>query len=131
MRFFLGQSNPRLALFLSTHDLKGDRIVLKKCTALLLVVCMLFVFGCATHIHKVGDGAKGSTVEKGRQWYILFGLVPLNDVDSHAMAGAETNYTIKTQASPVVRDVCTIILATIFSVSTMVIYKIGISKHIV
>ena len=75
--------------------------MLKKCTALLLVVCMLFVFGCATHIHKVGDGAKGSTVEKGRQWYILFGLVPLNDVDSHAMAGAETNYTIKTQASPV------------------------------
>jgi hypothetical protein len=61
---------------------------------------MLFVFGCSTHIHKVGNGAQGTTKETGRQWYILFGLVPLNDIDSNAMSGGEQNYTVQTQASP-------------------------------
>jgi hypothetical protein len=76
-------------------------VVLKKCTALLLILCVLFVFGCSTHIHKVGDGAQGSAKETGRQWYILFGLVPLNNVDSNAMAGGAESYTVQTQASAI------------------------------
>jgi len=52
---------------------------------------------CMTNLHKVGTGAAGSNVTEQRQWYILWGLVPLNQVDSNAMAGGSPNYEIKTQ----------------------------------
>lgn len=55
--------------------------------------------GCFTHNHTVGSGAAGANATEKKQWYILFGLVPLNTVDSKAMAGGATNYTIKTQQS--------------------------------
>ncbi len=55
--------------------------------------------GCFTHNHTVGSGAAGSNATTKKQWYILFGLVPLNTVDTKAMAGGATNYTIKTQQS--------------------------------
>ena len=32
-----------------------------------------------------------------RQWYVLFGLVPINEVDTNAMAGTATDYEIMTQ----------------------------------
>ena len=32
-----------------------------------------------------------------RQWYVLFGLVPINEVNTNAMAGAATDYEIMTQ----------------------------------
>jgi hypothetical protein len=60
----------------------------------------LFAFsGCYTQTHIVGDGAKGSTIESAKSWYILFGLVPLNNVDSKAMAQGAKDYTITTQQS--------------------------------
>ncbi len=55
--------------------------------------------GCFTHTHVVGDGAQTGQTEMKRQWYILFGLVPLNEVDSKAMAGGADDYTIKTTQS--------------------------------
>ncbi len=68
----------------------------KKAVALLLIA--LFTFGgCYTLNHTVGDGAKGSTVQSERQWYILFGLIPLNTVDSKAMAKGAKDYTITSQ----------------------------------
>jgi len=72
---------------------------MKKTVSLLLLASMLIMVGCSTHMHVVGDGAKGGTKDSARQWYILFGLVPLNDVNSKAMAGGASNYTIKTQAT--------------------------------
>ena len=32
-----------------------------------------------------------------RQWYILWGLVPLNDVDTTELAGGSVNYEIDTE----------------------------------
>jgi hypothetical protein len=55
--------------------------------------------GCLSHTHVVGDGAQTGQTEMKRQWYILFGLVPLNEVDSQAMAGDADDYTIKTTQS--------------------------------
>lgn len=52
---------------------------------------------CYTLEHTVGSGAQGATTETARQWYILFGLVPLNEVDSKAMAGGASDYTIKSE----------------------------------
>lgn len=73
---------------------------MKKLFAILLIVTMSFyTAGCFTMNHVVGDGAKSNTEVSAKQWYILWGLVPLNKVDSKEMAGGATDYNIKTQAA--------------------------------
>ncbi len=71
----------------------------KKCVVAVMALTFLFVIGCSTHLHKVGSGASGSNETAQRQWYILFGLVPLNDVDSNDIAAGASDYTVKTQAN--------------------------------
>jgi len=71
----------------------------KKCVVLIMAFVFLFMVGCATHIHEVGSGAGGSNQKAERQWYILWGLVPLNDVDTNAIAAGTADYTVKTQTS--------------------------------
>ena len=71
----------------------------KKLSAVFLIVAMLCVIGCATHVHQVGNGAQGTDMIESRQWYVLWGLVPLNDVDTHAMAGEATDYDIMTEVN--------------------------------
>lgn len=75
--------------------------MLKKCLAVVLILGVLFLIGCATHIHKVGNGAQGNEMMIQRQWYVLFGLVPINIVDTNAMAGGATDYEIITQHTPI------------------------------
>lgn len=53
--------------------------------------------GCVSHSHVVGLGATGSGVETARQFYFLFGLVPLNTIDTQRMAADLTSYTIETE----------------------------------
>lgn len=53
--------------------------------------------GCMTLTHVVGEGAQGARVEEKRQWYVLWGLVPLNEVDSHEMAEGAIDYTVTSQ----------------------------------
>lgn len=59
----------------------------------------LALSSCYTLTHTVGDGAKGGQVTAKKQWYALWGLVPINNVDSKAMAGGAENYTITTEHS--------------------------------
>lgn len=66
-------------------------------TSIILVVSFLVISGCYSVTHVVGDGAKGSTTTSERQWYVLFGLVPINEVDSKEMANGATNYEITTE----------------------------------
>lgn len=63
-----------------------------------VAIALVFAFSsCMSHSHMVGDGAKnGQEVEK-RQWYALWGLVPLNNVDTKQMAGGATDYTIESE----------------------------------
>jgi len=70
---------------------------MKKSFLGIALVLMLILAGCATHIHQVGNGAQGNNVVEARQWYILFGLAPLNTVDTNQMAGDATDYEIKTE----------------------------------
>ncbi len=70
---------------------------MKKITALVMLACFLFV-GCSTHIHTIGDGSQTGESNSARQWYALFGLVPLNEVDVDEMADGSANYEIKTQS---------------------------------
>jgi len=63
----------------------------------IIVIMLLSLVACSTHIHKVGNGAQGNSIQTARQWYVLFGLVPLNDVNTNQMAAGATNYEIKTE----------------------------------
>lgn len=50
-----------------------------------------------TLTHVVGEGARSNVEEKKKEWYMLFGLVPISFTDSKEMASGASNYTIKTE----------------------------------
>ena len=78
----------------------------KKLIAITLIISMLFI-SCATHIHTVGYGPQTGVKATARQYYLLYGLVPLNTVDTNEMAGIDINgnqiedYEIQTQTGPI------------------------------
>lgn len=55
--------------------------------------------GCYTMHHTVGAGAQGSTEVSKRQWFALWGLVPITDTDSQELAAGATDYSVETQWS--------------------------------
>ncbi|RMF57775.1 MAG: hypothetical protein D6748_10425 [Calditrichaeota bacterium] len=72
--------------------------MLRKITSVLLILSFIFVLtGCFTNIHRVGNGPQQGVKVEQRQWYVLWGLVPINQVDSQSMAGGATDYEIKTE----------------------------------
>ena len=74
---------------------------MKKMIKIVTIVLLLLVFiGCTTHIHKVGNGPQTYNSQEERQWYILWGLVPLNEVDTNDMAGDAKDYEITTELTP-------------------------------
>lgn len=73
--------------------------MLRKFISVLLIVSLLVLIGCSTHHHTIGAGAKGGDSVSKKQWYILFGLVPLNNVDTKVMAAGASDYDIKTESN--------------------------------
>ena len=73
-----------------------------KLITITLIISMLFI-SCATHLHTVGYGPQTGAKVTSRQFYLLYGLVPLNSVDTKEMAGIDSNgnyitdYDIQTQ----------------------------------
>lgn len=59
----------------------------------------LLATGCVSHSHVVGLGGTGTGVSTARQFYLLFGLVSLNTIDTQRMAADLTSYTIETEFS--------------------------------
>ena len=72
---------------------------MKKLSVVLIAV-MFFAASCITHTHVIGSGGTGGSSEIKRQMYIL-ALVPINVVDTKAMAGGATDYTIETTSTVV------------------------------
>ncbi len=70
---------------------------MKKVTIIIMLITLLALVGCATHIHTIGKGPQGYQTTEERQWYALWGLVPLNEVDTSTMSGDATDYEIKTE----------------------------------
>jgi hypothetical protein len=72
--------------------------MLKKSVMLCItIVFLLGMLACSAHVHQVGTGPQtGQTIE-ARQWYVLWGLIPLNDVNTQQMAGGANNYEIATE----------------------------------
>ena len=77
-----------------------------KLITITLIISMLFI-SCATHLHNVGYGPQTGIKVTSRQFYLFYGLVPLNSVDTNKMAGTDlngnyiTDYEIKTQTGPI------------------------------
>ena len=76
-----------------------------KLIAITLIISMLFI-SCATHLHNVGYGPQIGVKATARQYYLLWGLVPINTIDTNEMAGLDINgkqienYEIQTQVGP-------------------------------
>ncbi len=69
-------------------------------TAISILILMTFALSsCYVMNHTVGEGAKGNTEVVQRQWYVLWGLVPLNDVSTVSMAGGAEDYNIEVKQS--------------------------------
>ena len=73
--------------------------MMKTVSLIMVIVFLTMIIGCAAHVHTVGDGARGGDMTEARQWYILFGLIPLNEVDTKELSGGAENYEIKTEQS--------------------------------
>jgi len=73
---------------------------MKKMIVLLLVFTM-FLTSCASNRHTIGMGPQGNVKVGRRQWYALWGLVPIGEVDTKEMAAGSENYEIYTTQSGV------------------------------
>ena len=77
-----------------------------KLIVICLIISMIFI-GCATHLHTVGIGPQTGVTQVSRQYYLIFGLVPINSVDTKELVGIDLNgnpienYEIKTQRTGV------------------------------
>jgi len=72
---------------------------MKKAIVMIMIVSSLFLIGCSTHVHTVGTGPETGMTKVARQYYLLWGLIPLNTVDTNQMAASmkTDNYEIKSQ----------------------------------
>lgn len=97
---------------------------MKKLKVTLIAILMAFAFtSCMTLNHTVGDGAKTGVEVSAKQWYVLWGLVPLNDVDSKAMASGATDYTITSQYTLV-----DAIISSITSIVTVNVQTVRVAR---
>jgi hypothetical protein len=73
--------------------------------ALAIIALSVIISSCSATMHTVGTGGKGDCKSPGqydakkKQWYLFWGLLPLNKVDSKNLAGGSKNYTIRTTTS--------------------------------
>lgn len=83
---------------------------------------MMFAFACSVNTHKIGKGAQKNESVSARQWYIVYGLAPLNEVDTNAMAGDAQDYEITTQQT-FIDGIITSVCSGIVSCRTVTVTK--------
>ncbi|MEI0509024.1 Bor/Iss family lipoprotein [Brachyspira intermedia] len=65
-----------------------------------LLIISIFAISCSyQHRHLVGNGSQTGVTLTRKQWYALWGLVPVNDVDVERLAGGSENYEIYTRSN--------------------------------
>ena len=76
---------------------------MKKIVIVNLMIFSLLLVGCSTNIHTVGTGPETGMTNVARQYYLFWGLIPLNSVNTNQMARdmQAENYEIQTQLGPV------------------------------
>jgi hypothetical protein len=66
---------------------------------IVLATLVPLLAGCVVHHHRVGNGPAGTGEQTTRQYYILFGWLRLNDVDTQRFAADLSSYSIETSFS--------------------------------
>lgn len=78
--------------------------ILMKATSLFLVALMVMTTaGCYSQRVDVGAGGSSTEAKEFRQWFALWGLVPITDVEADVeaeIAGA-TDFTVETEHTPI------------------------------
>jgi hypothetical protein len=64
--------------------------------AILLLIFSVLASSCMTNRHEIGEGAQLGVKKQETQWYLLWGLVPLGNVDTKKLAGNSNDYEITT-----------------------------------
>ena len=67
---------------------------------IIFAAVILVVSACTPHAHVIGKGPSTGLQESARQYYILFGLVPLNKVDTNSMVNDVADFKINTITGP-------------------------------
>jgi hypothetical protein len=70
-------------------------------TLVLVLTLVLGASGCYSLTHTVGSGPQTGVELSTRQWYILWGLVPLGAKDSADLAGGASNYRVTSEITVV------------------------------
>jgi hypothetical protein len=61
-----------------------------------MALAAVMTTGCVSHSHTVGLGATGTGRAVAHQYYLGFGLIALNSVDTQRLAPDLTSYTVET-----------------------------------
>ena len=97
--------------------------MLRIATLTLIAFCVLTLIGCASHTHTIGHGPAFDRTEVQRQWYILYGLVPINEIDTQVMADGKSNYEITTQVTIVDWLYMTVLSPATITCRTVIVTK--------
>ena len=66
----------------------------RRCSRLLAVLLLALLCSCVGHTHVVGVGPTGVGSDSVRQYYLFFGLMPLNEVNAQRLTGDLAGYEI-------------------------------------
>ena len=95
-------------------------------TLKVFLVTYLLVFllsSCMSLTHVVGTGASSGVTSEKKQWYALWGLVPINEVNSKAMAEGASNYTINSKGKFIDYVISAFTSAVSVNVQTITVQK--------
>lgn len=56
----------------------------------------LMLSSCFTHTYMVGDGSQTGVEVKEKNYFVMYGLVPISTSNPHMMAGGAENYEVTT-----------------------------------
>jgi hypothetical protein len=88
-----------------------------------IFLLVFLLSSCMSLTHVVGSGASSGVITEKKQWYALWGLVPINQVDSKAMADGASNYTIKSKVKFVDYVISAFTSAVSINVQTVSVLK--------
>jgi hypothetical protein len=78
---------------------------------------------CQVHTHRVGSGPVGESQQSARQYYILFGLLQLNEVNVQRMTSDLTSYDIESEFSWVDFFLMPVFLPLTVTSRTVTVYR--------
>ena len=89
----------------------------------LALIMIITLSSCLSMQYVSGTGASKSIVVKKKQWFALWGMVPLNPVNPKEMAEKSNNYIVKTEFSFGDILLGILIFATSFERQTITVIK--------